>query len=122
MLIFDDSTVLVNAQRLATIRAADRIVVLQACEVLEQGDHDTPVAKDRLHAPLNGVDFASFDDLPAGGAARMADAQPSGGASASVLEARIEEIAQPVADDVECQNREDDRETGEHGHPPLVRE
>ena len=69
-------TGLVIAHRLATIRDADRIIVLREGEVLEQGNHDALMANGGLYAQLYSVNYASFDDLPAG-AHRMADAQSS---------------------------------------------
>ena len=60
-------TGLVIAHRLATIRDADRIIVLQAGEVLEQGTHDQLMAYDGLYAQLYTVNYASFDDLPEDG-------------------------------------------------------
>ena len=60
-------TGLVIAHRLATIRNADKIIVLQAGEVLEQGNHDQLMAHNGLYAQLNNVNYSSFDDLPEGG-------------------------------------------------------
>ncbi|UWQ95168.1 ABC transporter ATP-binding protein/permease [Rhodobacteraceae bacterium M385] len=57
-------TGLVIAHRLATIRDADRIIVLQAGEVLEQGNHDELMAMNGLYAQLYSVNYASFDDVP----------------------------------------------------------
>lgn len=59
-------TGLVIAHRLATIRDADKIIVLQAGEVLEQGNHDELMALKGLYARLYSVNYPSFDDLPAG--------------------------------------------------------
>jgi ATP-binding cassette subfamily B multidrug efflux pump len=70
-------TGLVIAHRLATIRDADRIIVLQAGEVLEQGNHDALMAHQGLYAQLYSVNYASFDDLP-DGAASMAETQGTG--------------------------------------------
>lgn len=57
-------TGLLIAHRLATIRDADRIIVLQAGEVLEQGNHDQLMARKGLYAQLHSVNYSSFDDLP----------------------------------------------------------
>ncbi|MEY8117825.1 ABC transporter ATP-binding protein [Falsihalocynthiibacter sp. BN13B15] len=59
-------TGIVIAHRLATIRDADCIVVLKEGEVLEQGNHDQLMARGGLYAQLYSVNYASFDDLPAG--------------------------------------------------------
>jgi ATP-binding cassette subfamily B protein len=59
-------TGLVIAHRLATIRDADKIIVLQAGKVLEQGNHDELMALKGLYAKLYSVNYPSFDDLPAG--------------------------------------------------------
>lgn len=61
-------TGLVIAHRLATIRDADEIIVLQAGEVLEQGSHNQLMANKGLYAQLYSVNYGSFDDLPFGGA------------------------------------------------------
>lgn len=58
-------TGIVIAHRLATIRDADCIVVLQEGEVLEQGNHDALIAHGGLYAQLYSVNYASFDDLTA---------------------------------------------------------
>ena len=70
--LLEGRTGLVIAHRLATIRDADRIIVLQAGEVLEQGTHDELIAHDGLYAQLYSVNYASFDDLPGVGAATKA--------------------------------------------------
>jgi len=41
-------------------------IVLQAGEVLEQGNHDELMALKELYARLYSVNYPSFDDLPAG--------------------------------------------------------
>ncbi len=58
-------TGLVIAHRLATIRGADRIIVLQNGKLVEQGNHDTLMRKPGLYARLYSLNYASFDDLPA---------------------------------------------------------
>ena len=55
-------TAIVIAHRLATIRGADRIIVLQAGEVIENGDHDTLMASGGHYSQLYSLNFASFDD------------------------------------------------------------
>ncbi|QXT40255.1 ABC transporter ATP-binding protein [Gymnodinialimonas ceratoperidinii] len=57
-------TGLVIAHRLATIRDADKIIVLQAGEVLEQGNHEELMALGGLYSQLYSVNYGSFDDLP----------------------------------------------------------
>jgi len=50
-------TTLVIAHRLATVRRADRIVVLQAGRIVESGDHETLVAAGGLYAELCRLQF-----------------------------------------------------------------
>ncbi len=58
-------TALVIAHRLATIRGADRIIVLQDGRKIEEGRHDALVAAGGLYARLYRMNYASFDDIPA---------------------------------------------------------
>lgn len=59
-------TGLVIAHRLATIRHADRIIVLQNGETVETGTHDQLMAANGLYARLYNMNYASFDDIPDG--------------------------------------------------------
>ena len=56
-------TGLVIAHRLATVRHADRIMVLQAGRLIESGSHAALVAEGGLYARLYRANYASFDDL-----------------------------------------------------------
>ena len=59
-----DRTTLVVAHRLATIRRADRIVVIERGRVVAQGNHDALVREDGLYARLAAL---QFDAVPAAG-------------------------------------------------------
>lgn len=57
-------TGIVIAHRLATIRGADRIIVLQQGRIVETGTHDALIEKNGLYARLYALNYASFDDIP----------------------------------------------------------
>jgi ATP-binding cassette subfamily B protein len=63
--LLEGRTGIVIAHRLATIRGADRIIVLQNGKVIEQGNHDALMAKKGLYFRLYSLNYASFDDIPA---------------------------------------------------------
>ncbi len=52
-------TTLVIAHRLATVRAANRIIVLEAGRIVEQGNHEELVDKGGLYSRLAALQFAS---------------------------------------------------------------
>jgi ATP-binding cassette subfamily B protein len=70
-------TGMVIAHRLATIRGADRILVLQNGELLESGNHDQLMAREGLYSKLYTMNYASFDDLPE----TLLDTPPTGAAT-----------------------------------------
>ena len=62
--LLEGRTGLVIAHRLATIRGADRIIVLQNGEIVESGNHDQLMAAKGLYGRLYTMNYASFDDMP----------------------------------------------------------
>jgi ATP-binding cassette subfamily B protein len=52
------------AHRLATVRNADRIIVLQDGTIVETGSHDELLRKRGLYYRLYSLNYASFDDIP----------------------------------------------------------
>lgn len=69
--LFAGRTCLVIAHRLATVRDADMIVVLQQGHIIEQGPHDALMARNGLYAKLYSSSHGSFDDLPGEGDQRV---------------------------------------------------
>lgn len=62
--LLEGRTGIVIAHRLATVRGADRIIVLQNGQVVETGPHAELVAQGGLYARLYDLNYASFDDVP----------------------------------------------------------
>ena len=55
---------LIIAHRLATVRHVDRILILSAGQIIEQGSHDELIALGGTYARLYAANHASFDDAP----------------------------------------------------------
>lgn len=62
--LLEGRTGLVIAHRLATIREADRIIVLQNGELIESGNHAELMRNEKLYSKLYNLNYASFDDIP----------------------------------------------------------
>lgn len=62
--LLEGRTGLVIAHRLATIREADRIIVLQNGELIESGNHAELMRNKKLYSKLYNLNYASFDDIP----------------------------------------------------------
>ena len=69
--LLENRTAMVIAHRLATIRGADRIIVLQDGVVIEIGSHDQLMALGGLYSRLYRMNYASFDDIPEEEIARL---------------------------------------------------
>jgi len=62
--MLEGRTGIVIAHRLATVKGADRIMVLQDGKIIETGSHDELMAMDSMYHRLYTLNYASFDDLP----------------------------------------------------------
>jgi ATP-binding cassette, subfamily B, bacterial MsbA len=61
--LMQSRTVVVIAHRLATVRRADRILVLEAGRILEQGNHDELLAQGGLYRKLYDMQFQEIEPL-----------------------------------------------------------
>ena len=59
--LMKDRTTLVIAHRLATIRSADRIIVMDEGRIVEEGDHDSLITQNGLYARLAELQFNNGD-------------------------------------------------------------
>jgi ATP-binding cassette subfamily B protein len=57
--IMGSRTTLVIAHRLATVQRADRILVLDQGRIVEEGTHQSLIAKGGLYSRLAGLQFAA---------------------------------------------------------------
>ena len=62
--LLEGRTGVMIAHRLATIRGADRIIVLQDGRIVEIGNHDELMADKGLYFKLYSLNYSSFDDIP----------------------------------------------------------
>ena len=62
--LLQNRTGMVIAHRLATIRGADRIIVLLDGKIIETGNHDELVSLGGLYSKMYSLNYSSFDDIP----------------------------------------------------------
>ena len=62
--LLENRTAVIIAHRLATIRKADKIIVLQDGRIIESGNHHQLLELGGLYAQLYSLNYASFDDIP----------------------------------------------------------
>jgi len=76
--LLEGRTAMVIAHRLATIRGADRIIVLQDGGIIETGNHDELMNSGGLYSRLYRMNYASFDDMPDAEVRDLSDDQGDG--------------------------------------------
>ena len=62
--LLKNRTAIIIAHRLATVRKADQIVVMQEGRIVEKGTHEELLESGGLFASLHSLNFSSFDDVP----------------------------------------------------------
>jgi ABC-type bacteriocin/lantibiotic exporters, contain an N-terminal double-glycine peptidase domain len=58
--LMKERTTIVIAHRLATVRAADRLIVMDHGRIVEEGNHDALVAENGLYARLARLQFEGY--------------------------------------------------------------
>src|SRR6266508_1566498 len=76
--LYANRTVLMISHRFATVRTADRIIVLRDGGIVEQGTHDQLMAADGLYAELYSIQASAFIEADEEEAENALDATPRG--------------------------------------------
>jgi ATP-binding cassette subfamily B protein len=76
--LYANRTVLMISHRFATVRTADRIIVLRDGGIVEQGTHDQLMAADGLYAELYSIQASAFIEADEQEAENALDATPRG--------------------------------------------